>query len=129
MSIVLLLCGTIFSGCQKEDEDEYFVKYIVQTSNANTEGYATVVFYNEYSKEYDVKISQNQSWQIVIGPVHKGYQARVRVINTTGTSGLHVYSEIDVSKNASPFAFKTSDGPQAENVWVNTSDLKHTINY
>jgi hypothetical protein len=128
MGLVIML-GSINYGCEKEESDEYYVRYFIDSSNINTGGELYIIFTTEQSKDMILVFDQNTKWEATIGPVSKGFNAIIRTGNKTGTNDLHVYSEIDVSKNNSPFAFKKSDGPQSNNITVLSTSLEYTIDY
>ena len=126
----LALLLSIFTlGCEKEDLDEYYVKYRISSSSVNAGGKLNVTINSERDENISINIEQNTDWETIIGPVSKGFNAKIYAVNITGTDKLNVYSEIEVSKNNSPFAFKKSDGPQAGNVTVISMRLEYAIDF
>ncbi len=129
--LIFIACLFLLIGCKKEINDEYYVKYIVNTSSLDEGGKIIVIFKNEDEKHISLTMEQGQglTWETIIGPVTKGFNAEIKTHNKTAIKGLHVYSEIDISKNNSPFAYKISDDPQSDNSTALNTTLKYEIDY
>lgn len=126
---LILLLSVINLSCDKEDVDVYYVKYSITTSNITTGGKLNISFNTESNKTISIVTDQNAKWETIIGPVSKGFNAKIAYSNRTGTANLHAYAEIAVSKNNSPFAFKTSYGPESDGITLISGSLDHTIDY
>jgi hypothetical protein len=126
---LILLLSVINFGCEKEDANEYYINYVIDSSNVNTGGDLNVTINTEDGDKVSFVIDQNANWEKIIGPVTKGFNAKISISNRTGTEKLNVYSEINVSKNNSPFVFKASDGPQADGTTLVSTVLEYTIDY
>jgi hypothetical protein len=102
------MVGIFNFGCNEEDAaptDEYYVKYIVDGSSRYT-GTLKVTFYNEKNVNKEIVIDQNARWEVIVGPVSKGFNAKLKVV-ISSTGYLKLHSEIHTSKNGSPFAIKS----------------------
>jgi hypothetical protein len=113
----IVMIGISIIGCGKGDEnvindpDEYYVKYEVNSSTIYSGRKLDVTLNTETNETKTFTIDQRILWEAIIGPVQKGFNATLKVINpavTTNKSKL--YTNIRVSKNGSPFALKESDG-------------------
>ena len=111
---ILILSSIYLSSCEKdeykpENNDEYYIKYIVE-SNTMYNLYRNVKIKSENNsfKNYTYK---NSKWEITIGPVEKGFQASLTAKYDTSQNLARTYinTEIQVSKNNSPFVLKTRD--------------------
>jgi len=135
-SFKLVLC-TILIGlstisCDKDDEpDVYYVKYKMESSTPYTGGELSVVFTSDKGNDEQVLINPNTSWETTIGPVEKGFTAEIYIVNRKGTEAMQIYSEIDVSKNGSPFAIKAYEGQVTPRVNRSTlsTGTKYTIDF
>ena len=115
-------------GCNKEkDNDEYYIKYEVNSSTIYLGGKLNVILNSENNKTMTIIINQLTPWETIIGPVNKGFNATLNV-SAAGTTHdkLKLYTNIYVSKNDSPFALKKSDGSDNPRDFVN---LSYTIDY
>lgn len=137
--IVLFILGIINFGCKKENEntnvatDEYYVKYIVNSSTPYVEGgksinrIAKITSENNSNQNFTFNKS---TWEIIIGPVKKGFNASLNAsYNATvfgGPSRTYINSEIHVSKNNGPFTLKASDISTKER--FSASTIKYSIN-
>ena len=128
------------SGCKKEDcvpcnatpdtptvQDEYYVKYIVTSTTIYSGGKLNVTIRSEQNQDLVIIVSQNTKSETVIGPVSKGFVAQMWVSASGETyDKLKLNTEIQVSKNAGPFAIKAIDGSNTPRDAVN---LNYTIDY
>lgn len=110
---LFLSFGIINFGCDKNDSDEYYVKYEVDSSTIYFGGRISVEISTEKSNNMTFTIDTGPPWETVIGPVQKGFLAKLGV-NKVGSpdSQLRLYAKISVSKNGSPFALKLNDGSE-----------------
>jgi hypothetical protein len=122
--------GIIHWGCSKGDEtnsDEYYVKYEVNSSTIYTGGKLDVELNAEDNQNISLQINTRSNWEIVIGPVKKGFKASLKVSEVGNNYGhLKLYTQISVSKNGSPFALKEIDGSDVPRTSV---DINYTIDY
>lgn len=130
------LLGLIFSfavfnwSCNKENVknlDEYYVKYEINSSTIYTGGKLNVALNSEKNQNTALVINTRSSWETVIGPVKKGFNATLSVVKEGNVdSYLKVYVQISVSKNGSPFALKKIDGSDTPR---NSVQINYTIDY
>ena len=134
---LVLIWGFIFTfgiinfGCDKEDEindiDEYYVKYEISSSTIYSGGKLNVTINTENNTNTTIIINKNTTWETVIGPVQKGFNATLKAISPTETyNQLRLYATIYVSKNGSPFALKEIDGSDTPRDSV---QINYTIDY
>lgn len=107
---LIMLLGFISYGCNKEDSEEYFVKYKINSSTVISGGELNVSINSENTENMTFIVNQNTKWEITIGPVSKGFKAEILGTNRTGTKELQIFTEIQVSENDSPFVTKAIDG-------------------
>jgi hypothetical protein len=111
--------GIICSGCddgngdngnKENDSDEYYVKYEVNSSSNNFEK-LNVTITNEKNNNTVIIIDPGKQWETVIGPVKKGFNAKLNINANPLFSHqtYRLYPQISVSKNNSPFALKKID--------------------
>lgn len=132
-----LLWGAIFTigminlGCEKQNEkgnsDEYYVKYEVYSTTIYYGGKLDVTISTENNQGMPITINQKQSWETIIGPVQKNFNASL-IVNAPGETHnkLRLYTKISVSKNGSPFALKKNDGSDTPRDYAS---LNYTIDY
>ena len=126
--LYLIIPLAIFNyGCDKEDDDTYYVQYKVDSSALNQNEQLNVVINKENNEKQVMIIAQNTKWQRIIGPVSKGFKAELSTSKRTGAENIQIYAEIGVSKNNSPFAIKASDGHVSFDNGI--SIVSMTINY
>lgn len=112
---IIIAFGIINFGCQCDCEDatdEYYVKYEV----ISTTVYETYMFYatvnNEKNNDLNYSFAGGSQWEIIIGPVQKGFTASigVRVENyELGNVRVEFALNIYVSKNNGPYTIKALD--------------------
>lgn len=126
---LIMLLGIINYSCEKEDFDLYYVKYKIDSSTVNSGGEINVRINSKNNEDIDLTINQNTKWEVIIGPVSKGFNAEISVSNATGTGSLKMYTEIHVSKNDSPFVIQAINGHWSNDASVNYTGSKYTIDY
>ena len=134
--LVLVFVATVgvsFTGCDKGDEnvigdtDEYYVKYDVNSSTIYSGRKLDVTLNTESNETKTFTIDQRKLWETIIGPVQKGFNATLNVIDRSANPDqTKIYTNIYVSKNGSPFALKKSDGSDTPRDAVYVS---YTIDY
>ena len=125
---IVLLSGI---ACKKQVEaDEYYVKYMLNSTHYQIGGNLLVdVAKEDGSNLPSILVPIRQDWEITIGPVKKGFRARLTATKSgwngiTVENHLKIYLQIHISKNDGPFALKElngSDSPRA------TATTEHTI--
>jgi hypothetical protein len=124
--IVIAFVVALFS-CNKGTSDEYYVKYEVSSSTIYTGGKLNVVVSAENSKNISTAIATRTLWETVVGPVEKGFDARLDVSCPTETyNHLTLQLQISVSKNGSPFALKKVDNSSTAR---SSATVGYTIDY
>lgn len=106
--LVILAFGVINFGC--EEDDEYYVKYEVDSFTIYSGGKLDVTINTENNTNTTVTINTRTPLETVIGPVQKGFNASLKVESQETDNHLALDASISVSKNDSPFALKESDG-------------------
>jgi hypothetical protein len=128
ISLLIVLCT---SSCGKEEginpNDEYYVKYEVNSSTIYTGGKLDLTIRTEKNEDLTLVINQRTLHETIIGPVEKGFNANMAVLAQGETfNRLKLYTNIYVSKNGSPFALKKTDGSEEPRDSVN---LIYVIDY
>ncbi len=127
---LIIAAGIINSGCNKNNEtnkDEYYVKYEVKASTIYYGTTLNVAINAENNQNKNFTIYCRSPWEIVIGPVKKGFVSNLSVIENESNFGhLTLYTQISVSKNSSPFALKQIDGSDIPRT---SAQLNYTIDY
>ena len=114
-------------GCTKENKDEYYIKYEVNSSTIYYGGKLNVTISTENNNNTTIDINTRSPWETVIGPVKKGFTATLQVTKEGSTdSQLKLYTQISVSKNGSPFALKKIDGSDTPR---NSAQINYAIDY
>ena len=126
----IIIIGISNFSCSKKAEtnnDQYYVKYEVNSSSIYFGGTLNVVLRAENNQNKFFTISTRTPWETTIGPVKKGFSASLSVNEIEPNYGhLILKTKISVNKNGSPFALKQSD----ESTTPRTSvQINYTINY
>jgi hypothetical protein len=126
--MLILIFLTFQIGCKKEtNNDEYYVKYEVNSSTIYYGANLGIIINTETNQTTTFTSDQGGHWEVVIGPVQKGFNAKLYVGAIDDTHDkLKLYTNIYVSKNDSPFALKKSDGSDTPRDFV---ELNYTIDY
>ena len=131
--VMILTLGLMNTSCENSkegteiDPDEYYVKYEVNSSTIYSGGKLEVTISSETILPLVLTIDQRVLWEVIIGPVEKGFVASMKVKAKDETNDqLKLYTNIHVSKNNSPFALKKTDGSDTPRDQVN---ITYTINY
>lgn len=107
---ILAFLTLISPGCNKEEDSaEYYVKYEVSSSTIYYGGKLNVSITNEEGINTIIIVNTRTDWEVVIGPVKKGFIADLSV-EGPGDNYLTLYAQISASKNNGPFALKVADG-------------------
>jgi len=127
----IFIIGTINVGCDSEpeqieiDEDEYYVMYEIKGSHYQM-GHELDVSINA-DKNQQMDFVTGLYWDVVIGPVQKGFKASLNANAKYDTYGrLTLYTNVYVSKNGSPFALKQVNGSDTPRDFV---EIDYTIDY
>ena len=130
--IFIITLGIINLSCEKEEpnnnvenNDEYYVKYVVKSSSIYI-----LTRTAEINSENNIKSNytfNNSAWEVTIGPVKKGFKATLNAnFNTTQTlAKTYMNVEIQVSKNNAPFALKASNNSKEVR---NSASTSYTLN-
>ena len=121
----LVLLGSCSKETEPENNDEYYVKYIVNSPTIySTTRTATIRSETNSFVNYTFT---NYQWETIIGPVSLGFNSSVSAShNTTNLAQTYMNVEIHVSKNNGPFALKAIDDSQQVRYSASTS---YTINF
>ena len=124
---LIIIIGISNIGCNKENIDEYYIKYEVNSSTIYSAGKLNVTISTENNNNMTIAINTRSPWETVIGPVKKGFTATLQVTKVgSADSQLKLYTQISVSKNGSPFALKKIDGSDTPRTSV---QLNYAIDY
>lgn len=124
---IITFFGLMILGCNKENGDEYYVKYEVNSTTIYYGGKLNATIKTEKNDLTTISIDTRTPWETVIGPVSKGFNASLAVINPgPADSHLKLNAQISVSKNNGPFALKIIDGSDLPR---NSVQINYTINF
>ena len=124
---LIIIIGISNLGCTKENKDEYYIKYEVNSSTIYTGGKLNATISTENNNNTTITINTRTQWETVIGPVKKGFSATLQVTKVgSADSQLKLYTQISVSKNGSPFALKKIDGSDTPR---NSAQINYAIDY
>lgn len=131
----LLIIITFFQSCSKDSKNEYYVKYIIESTSSNpqqTKLQLVTTITDEFGKPKEIKHKTGGKWELTIGPVKKGFNSKLstKSIFEDVTDPLMPYNakmnlKIEVSINNAPFSSKKMDD-SAE--WRKSAEISHTIN-
>jgi len=119
--------GIINFGCDKGDDidpNEYYVKYVFNSSSIHIGGKIDVTITAEDNEAKTFVVYQRQRWETTIGPVKKGFLASLQAVAASTNQSLS--AEIQVSENDSPFALKEIDDSDERRDNIQVS---YTIDY
>ena len=121
--IISFGCDNSNGGSENNNSDEYYVKY--EVNSTTTQGFKIdVTVTNEKNNNMNVSINSREQWEIIIGPVKKGFNAALKV--DCGMPFTSLYTKISVSKNNGPFAVKKIDGSATPRYIV---QINYTIDF
>ncbi len=129
MIIPSLLLISIIIGCTRNEEnnDEYYIKYEVNSATIYSNGKLKVGYLNENNQTISLEIPTKSKWEINVGPVKKGYKASMTVNELTENyNRLSLNAQISSSKNNSPFAIKKQDN---DNTPRKSLIIEYTVDY
>jgi hypothetical protein len=125
----------LFQSCTKDSQDQYYVKYIIEStsSNLNQKNFKLITIINdEFGKSKEIKHNTGGKWELTIGPVKKGFNSKLSTKSVLEdiTNPLLPYNakmnlKIEVSVNNGPFSSKKMD---LSDEWRKNSEISHTIN-
>ena len=131
----VLMVFVLFQSCTKDSQDQYYVKYIIEStsSNLNQKNFKLITTINdEFGKSKEIKHNTGGKWELTIGPVKKGFNSKLstKSILEDITNPLLPYNakmnlKIEVSVNNGPFSSKKMD---LSDEWRKNSEISHTIN-
>ena len=131
----LLIIITFFQSCSKDSKNEYYVKYIIESTSSNpqkTKLQLVTTITDEFGKPKEIKHKTGGKWELTIGPVKKGFNSKLstKSIFEDVTDPLMPYNakmnlKIEVSINNGPFSSKKMDD-SAE--WRKSAEISHAIN-
>lgn len=137
MKLLLRLLITIafFQSCSKDSKNEYYVKYIIESTSSNpqqTKLQLVTTITDEFSKPKEIQHKTGGKWELTIGPVKKGFNSKLstKSIFEDVTDPLMPHNakmnlKIEVSIKNGPFSSKKMDD-SAE--WRKSAEISHAIN-
>jgi PBP1b-binding outer membrane lipoprotein LpoB len=131
----ILFIIILFQSCSKDSQDQYYVKYIIEStsSNLNQKNYKLITTINdEFGKAKEVKHNTGGKWELTIGPVKKGFNSQLStksiledITNPLMPANAKMNLKIEVSVNNGPFSSKKMD---ISDEWRKNAEILHTIN-
>ena len=131
----VLMVFVLFQSCTKDSQDQYYVKYIIEStsSNLNQKNYKLITTINdEFGKAKEVKHNTGGKWELTIGPVKKGFNSQLStksvledITNPLMPANAKMNLKIEVSVNNGPFSSKKMD---ISDEWRKNAEILHTIN-
>lgn len=131
----ILFIIILFQSCSKDSQDQYYVKYIIEStsSNLNQKNYKLITTINdEFGKAKEVKHNTGGKWELTIGPVKKGFNSQLStksvledITNPLMPANAKMNLKIEVSINNGPFSSKKMD---ISDEWRKNAEILHTIN-
>lgn len=120
---------TLTISCKKEDKedtDEYYVKYEVNSSSIYTGQKLNVTYTNDKGQSTSTQINARTKWETIVGPVKKGFNASMRIKTDGSATSLTMSAQISVSKNSSAFAVKNTNASIASQSSLN---VNYSVDY
>jgi hypothetical protein len=81
---LLILCTVTMFACKKEEptitSNEYYVKYIINSSSTNWGNKINVTLTNEKNNNVSFTIDEDTESETIIGPVDENFVARINAI-------------------------------------------------
>ncbi len=131
----ILFIIILFQSCSKDSQDQYYVKYIIEStsSNLNQKNFKLITIINdEFGKSKEIKHNTGGKWELTIGPVKKGFNSQLStksvledITNPLMPANAKMNLKIEVSVNNGPFSSKKMD---LSDEWRKNSEISHTIN-
>jgi hypothetical protein len=131
----ILIIITFFQSCNKDSQNEYYVKYLIESTSSNPQQTKLKLIINitdEFGKSKEINHKTGGKWEVIIGPVKKGFNSKLstKSIFEDPADPLMPYNakmnlKIEVSLNNGPFSSKKMDD-SAE--WRKNAEISHTIN-
>ena len=131
----ILIIITLFQSCSKDSQNQYYVKYIIEStsSNLNQKNFKLITTINdEFGKPKEIKHNTGGKWELTIGPVKKGFNSKLSTKSVLEdiTNPLMPYNakmnlKIEVSINNGPFSSKKMD---ISDEWRKNAEILHTVN-
>jgi hypothetical protein len=131
----ILIIITLFQSCNKDSQNEYYVKYLIESTSSNPQQTKLKLIINitdEFGKSKEINHKTGGKWEVIIGPVKKGFNSKLstKSIFEDPADPLMPYNakmnlKIEVSLNNGPFSSKKMDD-SAE--WRKNAEISHTIN-
>ena len=131
----ILIIITFFQSCSKDSKNEYYVKYIIESTSSNPQQIKlqlVTTITDEFSKPKEIKHKAGGKWELTIGPVKKGFNSKLSTksckyffVNAKHPYNPKMNLKIEVSINNAPFSSKKMDD-SAE--WRKSAEISHTIN-
>jgi hypothetical protein len=129
-TFILFLSLIVTSSCKKSTDsnnDQYYVKYQLSSSTIYSNGRLNVVVKGDDDLNKPFNVSTNSDWEIVVGPVKRGFNASIAANELSNNFGrLRLQLRILISKNGSPFAIKQYDDDNAPR---SSANINYQINY
>mgnify|MGYP000919489238 CR=1 FL=1 len=130
ISVFIVAIGIVNFGCQcdcEEATDEYYVKYEINSVHLVGGSTQAEIIISAENKDLTFNIADFSSWETTIGPIQKGFNARLEV--NVSNAVVLLYTYLYVSKNDSPFALKASGGSESIDDPKSNVQISYKIDY
>ena len=111
---MFIILAVSISGCEQDEQtiennDEYYVKYVVKSRS---------IYSLSVNAEVKMDYGSNKSfefnkgnWELIVGPVRKGFRAKCNAEFDTSKNLARTYIDVEiyVSENNGPFALKANN--------------------
>jgi hypothetical protein len=131
----VLIVFILFQSCTKDSQDQYYVKYIIESTSSNIQQRNFKLITNitdEFGQPKEIKHNTGVKWELTIGPVKKGFNSKLStssiledIANPLMPYDAKMNLKIEVSENNSPFSLKRMDNSDE---WRKNAEISYTIN-
>jgi hypothetical protein len=131
----VLIVFILFQSCTKDSQDQYYLKYIIESTSYNIQQKNFKLITNitdEFGKPKEIKHLTGVKWELTIGPVKKGFNSKLStssifedIANPLMAFVAKLNLKIEVSVNNSPFSLKKMDDSDE---WRKNAEISYTIN-
>jgi hypothetical protein len=131
----VLIVFILFQSCTKDSQDQYYVKYIIESTSYNIQQInfkLITIIIDEFGKPKEIKHNTGGKWELTIGPVKKGFNSKLStssilqdIANPLMPYDAKMNLKIEVSENNAPFSSKMMD---YSDEWRKNAEISYIIN-
>jgi hypothetical protein len=131
----VLIVFILFQSCTKDSQDQYYVKYIIESTSYNIQQInfkLITIIIDEFGKPKEIKHNTGGKWELTIGPVKKGFNSKLStssilqdIANPLMPYDAKMNLKIEVSENNAPFSSKKMD---YSDEWRKNAEISYIIN-